>query len=86
MPRGAANDAFVVDEQSGSRESCLRSLLVDELVDALARDGNAEQEEPESTRQLVGVAEPSQVGRATRATARGARRRSRAAPGFLCGS
>ena len=37
-------------------------LLVDELVDALARDGNAEQEEPDEQRQLVRLAEPAQVG------------------------
>ena len=36
-------------------------LRVDELVETLARDGNAEQEEPDEQRQLVRVAEPSQV-------------------------
>jgi hypothetical protein len=59
--RRAANRAFVGDEQPGLREQCLK-LLVDELVDAIARDGNAEQEEPDEQRQLVRLAEPAQVG------------------------
>ena len=61
-PGGAVNDVSVVDEQSGSCESGAQ-LVVDELVEALACNGNAEQEEPEKHGQLVGVAEPSQVGR-----------------------
>jgi len=52
----------IIDKQSGSRESGAQ-LVGDELLDALARDGNAEQEEPEKHGQFVGVAEPSQVGR-----------------------
>jgi hypothetical protein len=41
-------------------------LRADELVETLARDGNAEQEEPDEQRRLVGVADPSQVGRQLR--------------------
>jgi hypothetical protein len=61
-PGGAVNGVSVVDEQSGSREPGAQ-LVVHELVDALACDGNAEQEEPEKHGELVDVAESSQVGR-----------------------
>ena len=59
--RRAANGAVVVDEQTGLREQCTK-LFADELVDAIARDGNAEQEEPDEHGQLVRLAEPAQVG------------------------
>jgi hypothetical protein len=61
-PGGAMKCLPVVDKQSGSHESGAQ-LVGDELLDALACDGNAEQEEPEKHGQLVGIAEPSQVGR-----------------------
>ena len=56
-----ANRAFVGNEQPGLRDQCSK-LLVDELVDAIARDGYAEQEEPDEQRQLVRLAEAAQVG------------------------
>ena len=59
--RRAANDVVVGDEQSGLREQCAK-LLVEQLVDAIARDGNAEQEEPHKDGELVRFAEPAQVG------------------------
>ena len=58
--RGSANGVALVDEQPGPREPCAK-LRADELVETLARDGNAEQEEPDEQRRLVRVAEPSQV-------------------------
>jgi hypothetical protein len=61
-PGGAMKCLPVVDKQSGSRESGAQ-LVGDELVDTLACDWNAEQEEAEKHGQLVGIAEPSQVGR-----------------------
>ena len=58
--RGSANGLAVVDEQTGAGKAVAK-LRVDELVEPLARDGHAEQEEPDEQRELVGVAEPSQV-------------------------
>ena len=56
------DDLCVLHEQPGSREA-LPQLRADELVEARARDGNAEHEESEKHGQLVRVAEPSQVRR-----------------------
>jgi hypothetical protein len=58
--RRPANRLVVRDEQRGFGEPFAK-LLFDELADALACDGNAEQEEADENRQLVGLAEPSQV-------------------------
>jgi hypothetical protein len=58
--RCTANHVVVRDEQHVFGEPTPK-LLADELVDALARDGNAEQEEAHQHRELVGLAEPSQV-------------------------
>ena len=58
--RRAANGLALVDEQAGCARRA-RKLRVDELVEPLARDGHAEQEEPDEHGELVGVAEPSQV-------------------------
>jgi hypothetical protein len=60
--RGAA-DKFVVRGEQACFPEPRTKLVVEKLVDALARDGNAEQEEPDEHRQLVGLADPMQVGR-----------------------
>ena len=66
--RCPANGIALVDEEPGLREACTK-VRADELVETLARDGNAEQEEPDEQRRLVRVADPAQV--------RGQLRRSR---------
>ena len=58
--RGAPNVATVDDEQPGSREPSAK-LRARELVETVARDGNAEQEEPDEQCRLVRVADSSQV-------------------------
>jgi len=66
--RGTADGVALVDEQSTPREPGAK-VSADELVETLACDGNAEQEEPDEQRRLVRVAESPEV--------RGQLRRSR---------
>ena len=56
------DDLCVLHEQPSSREA-RPQLRADELVEARARDGNAEHEQSEEHGQLVRVAEPPQVRR-----------------------
>jgi hypothetical protein len=60
--RGAAHKVVGRGEQASFREPRTK-LVAEELVDALTRDGNAEQEEPDEHRQLIGVADPMHVRR-----------------------
>ena len=56
------DDVVLCGKQAYVREPC-KKLVVEELVEALARDRNAEQEEPDEHGQLVRVADPMQVRR-----------------------
>ena len=60
--RRPMDDLSVVDEKPGSREA-RPQLRADEIVESRARDGDAEQEEPQQHGQLVRIAEPPQVRR-----------------------
>jgi hypothetical protein len=62
QPRRPVDDVAVVDEQAGAGDQRTK-LLAYELVDPIARDRHAEEEESQQHRELVGGAEPPQVGR-----------------------
>ena len=63
--RGSVDELGVLHQQPRSREA-RPQLRAHELVEAGARDGDTEQEEPEKHGQLVCVAEPSQIRRQLR--------------------
>ena len=65
--RRAVDDVAVVDEKAGVLEAPPEPAA-DEPVDARTVDRDAEQQQPQQHRELVRVAEPTQVGRQLAAT------------------